>query len=172
MNLLTELQEEKFKQEQTSSINNLFTVVGSIFGSGELKKAVADLQANMKNIVDAISSSIPNKFVSESLQESSGWTAETLMKRHQSRPYNPAIANTFFRAGYIESWGRGIQKICDTCKDYGIPLPEYIVHPEDIMLKLNALEVANQQDVKSPKHQWLNKERLSAKEVSAMGIGK
>lgn len=23
----------------------------------------------------------------------SGWTAETLMKRHQSRPYNPAIAN-------------------------------------------------------------------------------
>lgn len=54
----------------------------------------------------------------------SGWTAETLMKRHQSRPYNPAIANAFFRAGYIESWGRGIQKICDTCEDYGIPLRE------------------------------------------------
>lgn len=82
-----------------------------------------------------------------------GWTAETLMKRHQSRPYNPAIANTFFRAGYIESWGRGIQKICDTCKDYGISLPEYIVHPEDIMLKLSALDVTNRQDLKFPKHQ-------------------
>lgn len=76
--LQTELQEEKFKQEQkkelTSSINNLFTVVGSIFGSGELKKAVADLQANLKNIGTtisaSISSSIPNKFASDSLQES------------------------------------------------------------------------------------------------------
>lgn len=83
----------------------------------------------------------------------SGWTAETLMKRHQSRPYNPAIANAFFRAGYIESWGRGIQKICDTCEDYGIPLPEYIVHPEDIMLKLSVLKIIKQQDSKLPKHQ-------------------
>ena len=74
-NLLTELQEEKFKQEQkkelTSSINNLFTVVGSIFGSEELKKAVANLQANLKNIGDTISASITNRFVLESLQESS-----------------------------------------------------------------------------------------------------
>ena len=83
----------------------------------------------------------------------SGWTAETLLKRHQSRPYNPAIARTFFRAGYIESWGRGVQKICDTCADYGIPLPEYIVHPEDIMLKLSALEITKQQNSKFLKHQ-------------------
>ena len=87
-NLLTELQEEKFKQEQkkelTSSINNLFTVVGSIFGSVELKKAVADLQANMKNIVDTITSSIPNKFVSESLQESSKRMAETFNQQMKS----------------------------------------------------------------------------------------
>ncbi len=77
--ILTELQEEKFKQEQkkelTSSINNLFTVVGSIFGSGELKKAAANLQAKLKNIGDtlsaSISSSITNRFVSEFLQESS-----------------------------------------------------------------------------------------------------
>ncbi len=75
------------------------------------------------------------------------------MKRHQSRPYNSMIANAFFRAGYIESWGRGIQKICDTCRDYGISLPEYIVHPEDIMLKLNALEITKQQKLKLPKPQ-------------------
>lgn len=83
-NLLTELQEEKFKQEQkkelTSSIDNLFTVVGSIYGSGELKKAVDNLQANMKNIVDTIPSSILNKFASELLQESSERIAEKLKK--------------------------------------------------------------------------------------------
>lgn len=42
------------------------------------------------------------------------WTAETLMQKHRSLPHNPDIANTFFRAGFIESWGRGIEKILPT----------------------------------------------------------
>lgn len=37
-----------------------------------------------------------------------GWTVDTLMKPHNSRPYNPDIANVFYRTGYIEHWGRGI----------------------------------------------------------------
>ena len=73
----------------------------------------------------------------------SDWTVDSLLQRHQSRPYNPRIASAFFRAGYIESWGRGIQKIMDVCSEYGTPMPEYIVHPEDIMLKLSAIKVAN-----------------------------
>ena len=36
----------------------------------------------------------------------SDWTTKTLMERHKSRPYNPDIANTFFRAGYVETWGQ------------------------------------------------------------------
>lgn len=36
-----------------------------------------------------------------------GWTVETLMAPHDSVPYNPDIANVFYRAGYIEHWGRG-----------------------------------------------------------------
>lgn len=67
------------------------------------------------------------------------WTAETLMQKHRSLPHNPNIANTFFRAGFIESWGRGIEKICTLCKNYGIPEPEYTVHPGDIMLKFSAV---------------------------------
>jgi len=42
------------------------------------------------------------------------------MQKHRSLPHNPDIANTFFRAGFIESWGRGIEKICNLCKEYGI----------------------------------------------------
>lgn len=57
-------------------------------------------------------------------------------------PYNPDIARVFYRAGYIESWGRGIQKICDACKNLGAEEPEYIVHGEDIMVKFRALESA------------------------------
>lgn len=82
----------------------------------------------------------------------SDWTAESLMKRHRSRPYNPCIANAFFRAGYVEAWGRGIQKICETCETYGTEPPEYDVHSEDIMLKLPALRSAVQttQTTQSP----------------------
>ena len=61
------------------------------------------------------------------------WTAETLMQRHRSEQYNPKIANAFFRAGYVEAWGRGIENMCKLCKDYGVKT-EYTVHPEDVML--------------------------------------
>ena len=63
-----------------------------------------------------------------------GWSVETLMKRHRSLPHNPLIANGFFRAGYVETWGRGIEKICEACEKHGVPLPEYVLHPEDIMV--------------------------------------
>ena len=61
------------------------------------------------------------------------WTAETLMQRHRSEQYNPKIANAFFRAGYVETWGRGIENMCKLCKDYGVKT-EYTVHPGDVML--------------------------------------
>lgn len=64
-----------------------------------------------------------------------GWTVETLMSKHNSRPHNPDIAYCFFRAGYVETWGRGIEKICEECAKHGVPNPEYTLHPEDIMVK-------------------------------------
>ena len=73
----------------------------------------------------------------------SDWTMESLLQRHQSRPYNPKIARAFFRAGYIESWGRGIQKIFEVCNEYGTLQPEYRVHSEDIMIKLAAIPTSN-----------------------------
>lgn len=72
------------------------------------------------------------------------WTADTLMQKHRSLPHNPDIANTFFRAGFIESWGRGIEKICNLCKEYGIAEPEYTVHPNDIMMMFKANEPVNE----------------------------
>lgn len=68
-----------------------------------------------------------------------GWTVETLMERHRPQPYNPNIANGFFRAGYVETWGRGIEKICEACKKHGVPMPEYTLHLEDIMVKFTPL---------------------------------
>ncbi|HRP16427.1 MAG TPA: ATP-binding protein [Ginsengibacter sp.] len=50
-------------------------------------------------------------------------TIEELKKDHSSYPRNRNIANVFFKAGYIESWGRGTNKIIDTCKEAGLPEP-------------------------------------------------
>lgn len=64
---------------------------------------------------------------------------DDLMGPHKSRPYNPLIANTFFRAGFIEAWGRGIQKIKDSCVLVGNDIPEYYVKKEDIMVLFRGL---------------------------------
>lgn len=92
-------------------------------------------------------------YISNSSMLPFGWTAETLLEAHSSRPFNPDIARVFYRAGYIESWGRGIQKICDACKNLGTDAPEYIVHGEDIMVKFAALQSAKISDSKTPKRQ-------------------
>lgn len=53
------------------------------------------------------------------------WTVAQLLDKHPSLPYNPDIANTFFRAGHIESWGRGMLKIIDECTKVGLPAPVF-----------------------------------------------
>ncbi|GGB83262.1 ATP-dependent DNA helicase [Flavobacterium suaedae] len=50
-------------------------------------------------------------------------TIDKLKQEHSSYPRNRNIANAFFKAGYIESWGRGINKIIDACKEAGLPEP-------------------------------------------------
>lgn len=54
-----------------------------------------------------------------------GWTVETLLASHRSMPYNPDIANTFFRAGEIEAWGRGIERIIKGCKRDGFSTVDF-----------------------------------------------
>jgi len=45
---------------------------------------------------------------------------EDLPGKHPSSPFNPIVANTFFRAGFIEFWGRGIEKIRSACQRHEI----------------------------------------------------
>lgn len=73
-----------------------------------------------------------------------GWSLEELMKKHRSKPYNPLVANTFYRAGLIESWGRGIEKIKQACSKEGLPLPKYHIKPGDIMIEFQGKEEKKQ----------------------------
>lgn len=72
----------------------------------------------------------------------SDWTADELLKRHNSRPYNATLANVFYIAGYIEHCGRGIEKIFTACKKLGAEPPVYRIVGNDISLTFRALESA------------------------------
>ena len=51
------------------------------------------------------------------------WTTRRLFEKHPSKPYNPSIANTLFRCGDIESWGRGYRRIMDAVTSYNLLPP-------------------------------------------------
>lgn len=53
-----------------------------------------------------------------------GFTPETLLGKHSSHPRNKNIAYAFFKAGFIESWGRGYKKIRDGFEGVGLPMPK------------------------------------------------
>lgn len=63
------------------------------------------------------------------------------------------IANAFFRAGYIESWGRGIKKIHRECKEYDLAPPLYDYGMSGLMLTFQAnpqhlIKALGEQDAK------------------------
>ena len=63
------------------------------------------------------------------------WTVDRLTEKHSSQPFNPDIANAFFRAGAIESWGRGIERIMSACRESGTPQPTIDYEPGGIWIK-------------------------------------
>ena len=61
-------------------------------------------------------------------------STEKLFEKHSSKPYNPKLANVFFKSGMIEAWGRGFDKIKEACVKYNGRLPEYNISASGIMV--------------------------------------
>lgn len=57
-----------------------------------------------------------------------GQTPEDLFLPHESRPWNPLIARTFYMRGIIEEWGRGTIKLANLTVEAGLPHPEIEEH--------------------------------------------
>ncbi len=53
-----------------------------------------------------------------------GITPESLLQEHPSLPRNKNLAYAFFKAGFIESWGRGFKKIREALNVVKMPMPE------------------------------------------------
>jgi len=101
-------------------------------------------------------------------------STEKLFEKHSSKPYNPKLANTFFKSGMIEAWGRGFDKIRKGCEEYGGPLPKYefsggvmvLCNACDLYLQLmkeNAGKVTSKEDSAKQKISTGLSEKLSEK---------
>ena len=54
-----------------------------------------------------------------------GLTAAKLKGKHESKPRNKEIANTFFMVKLIEQWGTGTNRIIELCKERQLPEPDF-----------------------------------------------
>lgn len=86
------------------------------------------------------------------------WTIDMLQKKHSSVPYNPDIANAFFRSGYVEAWGRGIEKINENCTEAGLPLPLIYYNTGGCWVEFRK-DIYNQETLKSLE---LNERQINA----------
>ena len=75
------------------------------------------------------------------------WTVAKLRVKHPSKPFNPDIANAFFRSGLIESWGRGTIKIINEAKAAKIPAPIFRFDDGGFYVIFNFVEVSAEDKV-------------------------
>ena len=87
------------------------------------------------------------------------WTVDKLMHEHSSRPYNPDIANAFFRSGYVESWGRGIEIMTEQCSLAKLPPPTITNEGSDFLIVFRK-DIYNKED--------LSKLGLSERQIKAV----
>ena len=57
-----------------------------------------------------------------------GYDETVLYGKHSSKPRNRNIADTMFKAGFIDTWGRGYKKISEGFEKMGLPMPTVESH--------------------------------------------
>jgi ATP-dependent DNA helicase RecG len=62
-------------------------------------------------------------------------TPEDLLRSHASRPWNPLIAQVFYRRGIIEAWGRGTIKMAELTAQAGLVSPEFACTGGEVVVR-------------------------------------
>jgi ATP-dependent DNA helicase RecG len=88
-----------------------------------------------------------------------GYDIERIKSEHSSRPRNRNIAEVFFKAGFIEAWGRGIARIIENCIEAGLPEP--LIKEQEDGIHLTFLK-----DIFTP--EYLQTLRLNERQVKAI----
>ena len=99
-------------------------------------------------------------------------TPADLLKKHSSYPRNHNIANVFYKAGFVETWGRGFKKIAEEFERVNLPLPVIEENGGGVMaiLKRKSLaELIKKRDEKSGDNRLKNETNVG--DLSEMNVG-
>jgi predicted HTH transcriptional regulator len=83
----------------------------------------------LKN-AEALLEALPNK-----IRDKLG-SIEQLFQAHESIPRNPLLAEVCYKAGYIESWCRGVEKISEACSQAGLQAPVFTERTGGVLVEL------------------------------------
>lgn len=107
---------------------------------------------------------------------------EDLKINHLSKPVNPLLADIFYKAGLIESWGRGTLKIVEECKKQNLKEPDFILnnnyfsvifHRKDKDVTINVVDNVIDNRFKKILDLLNTNNKLSAQELSEyLGVSK
>ena len=95
-------------------------------------------------------------------------TIEKLMGKHTSEPRNPKMAEAFYRAGFIEAWGRGIEKIINGFTTEGLSVPSIEIEQRGVTVtilreKFQAVNLGGTTDVEQFKTKQDGSEKTDPK---------
>lgn len=104
------------------------------------------------------------------------WVQEGALDRHGSKAINPLVARAFYRAGHVESWGRGIKHIADACRECGTSPQTYRFTDSEVV---TVFELREEQIVEPPKFterqllliSWLKEHPASTRMEVSLGVG-
>jgi len=91
-----------------------------------------------------------------------GLTPEALMRPHESRPWNPIIANVCYLAGTIEKWGTGTLNIIEWSQEVGAVPPVWRDQGDAVVVTFLPAAVIESHDTDGPDDVLLAKRILMA----------
>ncbi len=84
---------------------------------------------------------------------------EDLRTKHASYPRNPTIADVFFKAGLIETWGRGTIKIIEECAKANLPEPKFSILNGGLLVTFYKDKFSEQ---------WFLEQQLNERQITAI----
>ena len=78
-----------------------------------------------------------------------GITPDNIKESHDSKPFNPIIAETLYKCTWLESWGSGVDRMVNACKADNAQEPFYELRPGGLAIVFKRPKVEDKVENKS-----------------------
>ncbi len=101
-----------------------------------------------------------------------GVTVEMIIQEHYSFHRNPKVADIFYRAGLVERYGSGVERIITAFRDAGMPVPAFASTSLGFTLtmRMDTLSASYLQKMELSERQILAVERIKAEGSITSGV--